>query len=166
MNEYLIYTLGGFCQTPNGDYIDNCQVLGRAKGKDKAEAIKNLLSENPWIIDSGYERENFVIVQIVDSCRENTFDKALSHIEEQLLSMCDTELESRSEIKRYMENFPHESDFNIVQYGNLLVYYNQIREFYHDCGCNMIDKDNDELWELYKSHVGQVAKRLQKEKGA
>lgn len=62
MNEYLIYTLGGFCQAPNGDSIDNCQVLGRAKGKDEVEAIENLLLENPWIIDSGYERKDFMIV--------------------------------------------------------------------------------------------------------
>lgn len=69
MNEYLIYTFGGFCQAPNGDSIDNCQVLGRAKGEDEVEAIENLLLENPWIIGSGYERKDFMIVQIL-----NTYD--------------------------------------------------------------------------------------------
>lgn len=160
MNEYLIYTTDGFCQDPYLNDIENCQVLGRAKGKDKAEAIDNLLSENQWIIDSGYERKNFVIVQIVNSGCENTFDKALADIEEQLLFKHNTKEESLNEIKRYMKEFPQEADYNIVQYGNLLVYYHQIREFYNDCGCDMTDKSNDEVWELYKSHVGQVAKRL------
>lgn len=69
--------------------------------------------------------------------------------------------ESLSEIKRYIENFPHEPDFNIVQYGNLLVYYDQLREFYHDCGCeSMKDKNDDEVWETYKKNVGYVANQL------
>ena len=161
MNEYLIYTLGGFCQAPNGDSIDNCQVLGRAKGKDEVEAIENLLLENPWIIDSGYERKDFMIVQILNTNPECIFYKALPHIEHQLLSMCDTKEESLSEIKRYMEHFPHEPDFNIVQYGNLLVYYDQLREFYHDCGCeSMKDKNDDEVWETYKKNIGYVANQL------
>lgn len=161
MNEYLIYTFGGSCQAPNGDDIDNCQVLGRAKGKDEVGAIENLLLENPWIIDSGYERKDFMIVQILNTNSECIFYKALPHIEHQLLSMCDTKEESLSKIKRYMEHFPHEPDFNIVQYGNLLVYYNQLREFYHDCGCeSMEDKSDDEVWETYKKHVGYVANKL------
>lgn len=90
MNEYLIYTLGGFCQAPNGDSIDNCQVLGRAKGKDEVEAIENLLLENPWIIDSGYERKDFMIIQILNTNPECVLYKVFPHIEHQLLSMCNT----------------------------------------------------------------------------
>lgn len=161
MNEYLIYTFGGFCQAPNGDSIDNCQVLGRAKGEDEVEAIENLLLENPWIIGSGYERKDFMIVQILNTNPECVLYKVFPHIEHQLLSICDTKEESLSEIKRYIENFPHEPDFNIVQYGNLLVYYNQLREFYHSCGCkSMEDKSDDEVWETYKKHVGYVANKL------
>lgn len=161
MNEYLIYTFGGFCQSPDGEDIDNCQVLGRAKGKDGDEAIDNLLVENPWIIGSGYKREDFVIVQILNTNPECISYKVLPYIEHQLLSMCNTKEESLSEIKRYMENFPHEPDFNIVQYGNLLVYYNQIREFYRDCGCKSIEnKSDDYVWETYKKNVGHVADQL------
>lgn len=35
-----------------------------------------------------------------------------------------------NEIKRYFDEFPSEVDYNLAQYGNLLVYYDQIREFY------------------------------------
>lgn len=34
------------------------------------------------------------------------------------------------EVKRYMREFPRESDYNIAQYGNLLVYYSDIYAFY------------------------------------
>lgn len=87
--------------------------------------------------------------------------KHLEMIKEQLLSMCNTEGESLSEIKRYADHFPKEPDFNIVQYGNLLVYYNQIYDFYRDCGCGFVkDKNDDEIWEMYKKHVGLVANQL------
>lgn len=91
----------------------------------------------------------------------NSVDNCYKHIEEQLLSMCNTKEESLNEIKRYADNFPKEPDYNIVQYGNLLVYYDQIHEFYHDCGCeSMKNKNNDEIWEIYKKHVGNVATQL------
>jgi len=87
--------------------------------------------------------------------------KHFEMIEEQLLSMCNTKEESLSEIKRYADNFPKEPDFNIVQYGNLLVYYDQIRNFYIECGCDFVkNKSDDEMWEMYKKHVGIVANQL------
>lgn len=87
--------------------------------------------------------------------------KHLEMIKEQLLSMCNTEEESLSEIKRYADHFPKEPDFNIVQYGNLLVYYDQIHDFYRDCGYEFAkDKNNDEIWEMYKKHVGLAANQL------
>lgn len=90
--------------------------------------------------------------------------KHLEMIKEQLLSMQNTEGESLSEIKRYADHFPKEPDFNIVQYGNLLVYYGQIRDFYAECGFGQAnDKNDDEIWEMYKRHVGSVASQLLKE---
>lgn len=65
------------------------------------------------------------------------------------------------EVKHYMEEFPNEIDYNIAQYGNLLVYYSQVRDFYkrHDYKC--IDKMSDtKLWETYKRQVGYVARHL------
>lgn len=65
------------------------------------------------------------------------------------------------EVRHYMENFPHESDYNIVQYGNLLVYYSQVREFYIKHGYKSAEKWSDErLWETYKRQVGYVARQL------
>ena len=55
MTEYIFYTTEGFTQAPDGNDIENCQLLGRAYGKDKHDALSNLLKENPWIKERGFE---------------------------------------------------------------------------------------------------------------
>ena len=55
MTEYIFYTTEGFTQAPDGDDIENCQLLGRAFGKDKHDALSNLVKENSWIEDRGFE---------------------------------------------------------------------------------------------------------------
>jgi hypothetical protein len=64
MNEYIFYTTEGFTQAPNGDDIDNCQVLGIAQGKDNVEAEDNLLKDNPWIIEAGFDPSEFFVKQL------------------------------------------------------------------------------------------------------
>ena len=65
MNEYIIYTTEGFTQDPNGNDIENCQVLGRAFGNNPEEAEENLLKENPWINEAGFNRSEFFIKQLL-----------------------------------------------------------------------------------------------------
>lgn len=87
--------------------------------------------------------------------------KVYNGILEQLKSIHDTEEESLHEVLHYYRSFPREVDFNIVQYGSLLVYYVQVREFYEQCEYPNVDKmSNDELWELYKKDVGYVVRTL------
>lgn len=90
-------------------------------------------------------------------------NNVLNNIENQLLEMCDTKEESVSEIKRYIKEFPHETDFNIAQYGNLLVYYADIYKFYADNGYKSVSKySTEKLWETYKRQVGYVARIIYK----
>ena len=49
MTEYIFYTTEGFMQAPDGEDIENCQLLGHAYGNDEHDALLNLLKENPWI---------------------------------------------------------------------------------------------------------------------
>ena len=66
MNEYIIYTTEGYTIAPNENVeVENCQVLGIAKGKDKAEAKGNLLRYNPWIIEAGFDPNEFIVRQLV-----------------------------------------------------------------------------------------------------
>lgn len=67
--------------------------------------------------------------------------------------------EAKSEILRYKREFPRKSDFNIVEYGNLLVYYDDIRDFYRKHGYKSMDKlSDDALWDTYKRQVGWVVR--------
>lgn len=65
------------------------------------------------------------------------------------------------EVKRYMGEFKNEVDYNIAQYGNLLIYYYDIKEMYKKAGYKSIEKMSDsKIWETYKRQVGYVARIL------
>jgi hypothetical protein len=60
MNEYIFYTPEGYTSAPiEGIEIENCQMLGTAIGKDENEAKNNLLEDNPWIIEAGFDPSRF-----------------------------------------------------------------------------------------------------------
>ena len=70
-----------------------------------------------------------------------------------------TENLGSDEVKRYKNKFKNEIDFNIAQYGNLLCYYNDIRQFYKNAGYKSLDKLSDgKIWNIYKRQVGYVAR--------
>lgn len=71
--------------------------------------------------------------------------------------------ESVREIRRYAREFPHEIDYNIAQYGNVLVYYKQVRDRFLECGYSprTVDRmSNDRIWRIYRSNVGYVVRQL------
>ncbi len=65
MSEYIFYTTEGFTQDPNGNDVENCQVLGRVFGRNEDEAIYNLLKENPWIKEAGFGMTDLIINQLL-----------------------------------------------------------------------------------------------------
>ena len=66
INEYIFYTPDGYTTAPNEHVeVENCQLLGTAKGKDVVEAKENLLKENPWITDAGFDPTSFISKQLV-----------------------------------------------------------------------------------------------------
>lgn len=58
--EYIFYTIEGFTQDPAGNEIENCQLIGIASGDNENEAKLNLLKENPWVKDHGYDEGKFI----------------------------------------------------------------------------------------------------------
>ena len=87
--------------------------------------------------------------------RNNKLNNVLMEIEEDLLDL------GINEIKRYYNTFKNEVDYNIAQYGNMLVYYNDVYDFYRDCGYKSTDKmSTEKIWNIYKSQVGYVAKKI------
>ena len=68
------------------------------------------------------------------------------------------------EVKRYYKEFRNYKDYNIVEYANLLIYYEDIRELYKSNGYKSIDKMSDsKVWETYKRQVGYVARYMIRE---
>ena len=65
------------------------------------------------------------------------------------------------EVKRYHDEFKFKGikDYNIVEYGNLLIYYDDIRDLYKKNGYKTIDKMSDErVWATYKRQVGYLVR--------
>ena len=88
-------------------------------------------------------------------------NKCLNGIEAALLSILDTKAESLEQIRAYVNEFKKEPDYNIAQYGNMLCYYTDIRDFYRSCGYKSMDNMSDSrLWATYLHQVGYVARQL------
>lgn len=89
--------------------------------------------------------------------KNNKLNKLLTEIENQLLEF------GIDEVKRYMKEFHCEKDYNIVQYGNLLVYFADIYKLYADCGYKSTSRfSTNKIWETYKRQVGYIARGLVK----
>lgn len=70
-----------------------------------------------------------------------------------------------TEIKRYMKEFPNEPDYYIAEYGNMMIYYSQIRGMYLDAGYKTFSISrisNTKMWNIYKRQVGYVARQIMK----
>ncbi|MBO4551117.1 MAG: hypothetical protein IKW91_08025 [Bacteroidaceae bacterium] len=68
MNEYIFYTTEGHTIAPKENVeVNNCQVLGCAFGNNKNEAQDNLLKDNPWINEAGFNKSEFIIKQLLTS---------------------------------------------------------------------------------------------------
>lgn len=68
-----------------------------------------------------------------------------------------------TEIKRYMKEFPNETDYYIAEYGNMMIYYSQIRGMYLDAGYKTFSISrisNTKMWNIYKRQVGYVARQI------
>ena len=84
MNEYIFYTPEGYTIAPNENVkVENCQALGTAKGKDEAEAKGNLLKENLWIIDGGFDPAQLISKQIVTDEQRSAIKKMLDYLWEE-----------------------------------------------------------------------------------
>lgn len=111
MKEYLFYTAEGATYSPNiTTDIENCQLLGYSKGKDKSTALQNLLIENPWIEESQFDISKFMGVQIFSQDAKQALRKLVDYL-------------WKEEKKHFEESGkPKDHIFNIIKLlNNLLV---------------------------------------------
>ncbi len=66
MNKYIFYTFEGFTQSPNGDDVENLQILGFESAPAKDEALRNLLNNNDWIMKTGFELEKIICKKLAE----------------------------------------------------------------------------------------------------
>lgn len=85
----------------------------------------------------------------------NKLNAVLTEIEDDLLEL------GIDEVKRYMKEFRYATDYNIAQYGNMVIYYDDLRDFYKRHGYKSMDRmSNYKLWETYKRQVGYIARQI------
>lgn len=66
MNEYIFYTTEGFTEAPNVfASVENCQVIGREFGRDVKSAMNNLIDNNGWINECGFNMDDIVSLQVL-----------------------------------------------------------------------------------------------------
>lgn len=89
------------------------------------------------------------------------YNKVANEIYNDLLTIHETETESIDEINHYKKAFPKEPDFNLVQYGNMLIYYSDVRELFARCGYSakhLARLSDSKIWEMYIYRVGFVVR--------
>ncbi|GAA4033212.1 hypothetical protein GCM10022386_17030 [Flavobacterium cheonhonense] len=65
MKKYIFITPEGNTTAPNGNDIENMQVIGIVEDViDENEAFKKLLLENEWIIDAEFNVAEFICYEI------------------------------------------------------------------------------------------------------
>ena len=80
MKNYFFYTFEGYTESPNNKHIENMQVLGRASGLDYTQALDNLLRENEWITDSGFNKDSIIAEQILDDKLKENINNVIHYL--------------------------------------------------------------------------------------
>lgn len=66
MKKYIFITPEGNTFSPNGEEVENMQVIGIVEDvTNEDEALKKLLIENEWIIDAEFNIAEFISFEIL-----------------------------------------------------------------------------------------------------
>ena len=64
--NYLFYTSQGYTTAPDNSDVENLQVLGIERGDTFEIAFQNLIANNIWIIEKGYNLSQIIGKALVD----------------------------------------------------------------------------------------------------
>jgi hypothetical protein len=87
--------------------------------------------------------------------KNKKLNDVLNEIYDDLLSIHDTEKESIDEIKHYVSEFKNETDYNLYQYGKMIVYNGGIRDLYSDYK-SLKNASMEKLIGIYKRQIRYV----------
>ncbi len=80
MNTYVFYTQEGYTESPKGENIENLQILGFVKGENVSRALENLLKENSWIKESGFDKNSILARQLLDDALKSNIQKTVDYL--------------------------------------------------------------------------------------
>jgi hypothetical protein len=66
MKKFIFITTEGETIAPNGNEVENMQVIGIVENVESVdEALKKLLQENAWIFDAEFNVAEFIVYEIL-----------------------------------------------------------------------------------------------------
>lgn len=66
MKKFIFVTQEGRTTSPNGNEVENLQVIGIVENvESETEALEKLLHENSWIIDAEFNVGEFIAYEII-----------------------------------------------------------------------------------------------------
>jgi hypothetical protein len=73
LRKFIFLTTEGTTTAPNGEDVENLQVLGFAyeKGLDSAE--QTFFEENGWILSLGFSRHGIQVLELVNDLEKDIF---------------------------------------------------------------------------------------------
>lgn len=80
MANYIFYTNEGFTNSPTNKRLGNLQILGAENGKNLNYALTNLLKNNPWIEESGFNKEKIMHHKILNKQAENNLQLIVDYM--------------------------------------------------------------------------------------
>lgn len=63
--KFIFLTDEGLTYSPNGEDVENYQLLGTECGINEKQALTTLLKENPWIKESGFKRSKIFSRELI-----------------------------------------------------------------------------------------------------
>lgn len=64
MKKFVFYSFEGYTESPNGQPVENLQILGFENGENECEAFKTLIRNNQWITESGFNKDKIMSRQL------------------------------------------------------------------------------------------------------
>ena len=80
MNEYMFYTAEGFSQSPNETDCENLQILGFEKAESLEIAKEQLLENNDWIFQYGFNAEEILSKKILTEETEASIKTVVDYL--------------------------------------------------------------------------------------
>lgn len=80
MNEYMFYTAEGFSQSPNETDCENLQILGFEKAESPEIAKEQLLENNDWILQYGFNTDKILSKKILTAEAEASIKTVVDYL--------------------------------------------------------------------------------------